>query len=275
MMWAKAKTVVVVTVSTLLIAGVGVETARWLQEQQKGSQQQPQLVQEQQPQTSSIKTAQTKNIIVPNAITNAVDFSSAQILKKAQETYASLSSYSDTGKIISETVDYTLTNSFSIRLARPNLYRIEWNENSENGICWSSGDTNYIHMRLNGIWTPVREESNPRNAIAQSSVLAVPAAFLGKIYSEINWGDNLAFFASSPEVVRLADEKIKNDECYVFNIKGQPTIYLWIGKTDFLIHQIKTFGKNAAGKEFTFIETHENIATNQPFTEDDFLEQAQ
>jgi hypothetical protein len=62
---------------------------------------------------------------------------------------------------------------------------------------------------------------------------------------------------------------------YVFNIKGQPTIYLWIGKTDFLIHQIKTFGKNAAGKEFTFIETHENIATNQPFTEDDFLEQAQ
>jgi hypothetical protein len=69
-------------------------------------------------------------------------------------------------------------------------------------------------MRLNGIWTPVREESNSRNAIAQSSVLAVPAAFLGKIYSEINWGDNLAFFASSPEVVRLADEKIKNDECY-------------------------------------------------------------
>jgi RNA polymerase sigma factor (sigma-70 family) len=267
MMWAKAKTVVVVTVSTLLIAGVGVETARWLQEQKKGSQQPPQLVQEQQPQTSSIKTAQTENIIVPNAITNTADLSSAQILKKAQETYASLSSYSDTGKIISETVDYTLTNSFSIRLARPNLYRIEW----ENGICWSLDDANYIHM--NGM--PVREESNPRDAISQSSVLAVPAAFLGKIYSEINWGDNLAFFVSSPSVVRLADEKIQSDECYVFNIKGEPTIYLWIGKTDFLIHQIKTFGKNAAAKEFTFIETHENIATNQPFTEDDFLEQAQ
>jgi RNA polymerase sigma factor (sigma-70 family) len=267
MMWAKAKTVVVVSVSTLLIIGVGVETARWLQEQQKDSQQQPQLVQAQQPQTSLIKTAQTENTIVPNAITNTADLSSAQILKKAQETYASLSSYSDTGKIISETVDYSLTNSFSIRLARPNLYRIEWGD----GICWSLDDTNYIHM--NGM--PVREESNPRDAISQSSVLAVPAAFLGKIYSEINWGDNLAFFASSPEVVRLADEKIKNDEYYVFDVKGEPTIYLWIGKTDFLIHQIKTFGKNAAGKEFTFIETHESIATNQPFSKDDFLEQAQ
>jgi len=204
-----------------------------------------------------------------------VDLSSDQILKKAQETYASLSSYSDTGKIISETVDYTLTNSFSIRLARPNLYRIEWDENSEDGICWSSGDTNYIHMRLNGIWTPVREESNPQNAISPSSALVVPAAFFGKIYSEINWGDDLALFVSSPSVVRLADEKIKNDECYVFNVNGEPTIYIWIGKKDFLIHRIKTFAKNAAGKEFTFIETHENIATNQPFTEHDFLERAQ
>jgi RNA polymerase sigma factor (sigma-70 family) len=269
MAWAKAKIAIVVAVSTLLIAGVGVETAKRLQEQQKRSQ-------EQQQRTSSIKAAQTESAVVPNSITNAVDLSSVQILKKARETYASLSSYSDTGKIVSETVDFSLTNSFSVRLARPNLYRIEWKESLGDGVCWSLGDTNYVHVRLNQIWTPIRMEPDPRSAIAPSSVLAVPAAFFGKIYSEINWGDDLAFFASSPDVVRLADEKIENVECYAFNLEGaSPNIYLWIGKEDFLIHQIKTFGKNVAGKEFTFIETHENIATNQPFIKDDFLEQAQ
>ncbi|HEY2329822.1 MAG TPA: sigma-70 family RNA polymerase sigma factor [Verrucomicrobiae bacterium] len=270
MAWAKVKTAGVIAISTLLVAGVGVETAKRLQEQQERSQEQRQRLQEQQ-QIPSIKAAQTENIVIPNSTTNVADLSSDQILKKAQQMYASLSSYNDTGQIISENADFILTNSFNIRLAHPNLYRIEWNYNSESGVCWSSDETNYVQLHLNQIWTTVRKESNPRDAIAQSSVLAIPAAFLGKIYSDINWGDTLVFFASSPGVVRLADEKIKNIECYVFNVKGNPNTYLWISKQDFLIRQIKTFGRNVAGKEFTFIETHENIITNQPFTKDDFI----
>ena len=54
------------------------------------------------------------------------DFSSSEVFKRAQEKYASLTSYSDEGKTITTLNGITLTTTFTIKLARPNLYRIEW-----------------------------------------------------------------------------------------------------------------------------------------------------
>src|SRR5208282_4960287 len=72
-----------------------------------------------------------------------------EIFKKAQDTYASLSSYSDEGKTVATLNGMTLTTTFTIKLGRPSLYRIEWeqpvNESYANkGVVWSAGDGDFI-----------------------------------------------------------------------------------------------------------------------------------
>ena len=57
--------------------------------------------------------------------------SPGEIFRKAQEKYASLTSYSDEGKTVATVNGMTITTAFSIRLARPNLYRIEWDQNND------------------------------------------------------------------------------------------------------------------------------------------------
>jgi outer membrane lipoprotein-sorting protein len=51
-----------------------------------------------------------------------------EIIKKAQEKYASLTSYSDVGKTVATLNGTTITTAFTIRVARPNLYRIDWEQ---------------------------------------------------------------------------------------------------------------------------------------------------
>ena len=56
----------------------------------------------------------------------------AKIFQRAKDAYASLSSYSDEGKTVSSfgTSEIAPT-TFSIKLARPNLYRIEWQQRQQ------------------------------------------------------------------------------------------------------------------------------------------------
>jgi outer membrane lipoprotein-sorting protein len=81
------------------------------------------------------------------------DLSPDEIFKKAQENYASLTSYGDEGKIITNMGGTTVTTSFTIRLARTNFYYIEWEQNSESSYStkytsfqavWSSGAGNFL-----------------------------------------------------------------------------------------------------------------------------------
>jgi hypothetical protein len=67
-----------------------------------------------------------------------------QIIEKSRETYADLASYRDDGRSVSELSGMTLTTTFSIRLARPDLYRIEWSQAvaamyTNHGVVWSAG----------------------------------------------------------------------------------------------------------------------------------------
>jgi outer membrane lipoprotein-sorting protein len=102
----------------------------------------------------------------------------------------------------------------------------------------------------------------------------------------------LSSLASSAK--RQASEKAGGVDCYVFtsDLKSQ-TRTLWIGKQDFLIHQVRTFTSAAAMKALmadaakrhpkitvhvptvdsqgsTSTETHENIVVNQKFSDKDF-----
>jgi hypothetical protein len=108
----------------------------------------------------------------------------------------------------------------------------------------------------------------------------------------MNWGNQLG--GSTLTEKRQADEKVGDVDCYVFasELKGR-TKTLWIGKQDFLIHQVRTVTSVEAMKAVladaakrnpsiaarlqksepqgsTSTETHANIVVNQKFSPADF-----
>jgi hypothetical protein len=118
------------------------------------------------------------------------------------------------------------------------------------------------------------------------------AATIPGTFFKMNWGNQLGGLASSEK--RQADEKVGDADCYVFTseLKGT-TKTLWIGKQDFLIHQVRNVTSAEAMKAalaeadkrnpeiaarrqksepqgVTSTETHANIVVNQTFSPADF-----
>jgi outer membrane lipoprotein-sorting protein len=216
-----------------------------------------------------------------------------QIFQKAQEKYASLTSYSDEGQIVATMNDTTITTTFAIRLARTNFYIIEWQQNTESSYStnntltqavWSSGAGNFLEMGKG----PQNEESQDI-ALAKATELSGGAAgAIPRTFFNMQWGDQLdgsGFYEN-----RQTDEKVGGISCYVFTreLPGR-TRTLWIGKQDFLIHQIRTvttaeamqamLARVAKGDHeinsdihsFTSTETHTNIVVNKWFLRSDFI----
>ena len=220
--------------------------------------------------------------------------SADEIFKRAQAKYASLTSYTDEGNIAVTLNGVTLDTSFITRLARPNLYRVEWEQNNgtilknKTGAVWSSGEGDYwsTDFRLRSRTTrevALSDNLSPSGGTATS----VPRTFFMMKGSELS--DLSVAFEK-----RQADEKVEEINCYVLTteFKGA-TNTLWIGKKDFLIRQIRTQTSAEAGRSLptatvrgnpqiiatldrirfpgiTTTETHTNIVINQPFSKADF-----
>jgi hypothetical protein len=126
--------------------------------------------------------------------------------------------------------------------------------------------------------------------ISGRAASSIPGTFF-----KMNWGNQLG--ASMQSAKRKSDEKIGGIDCYVLTQeKGGRTQTLWIGKQDFLIHQIEddTSAKvlkaalEAAAKghpelqanlksiigDSKIIQTHTNIVVNKSFAAADFDDQA-
>ncbi len=222
------------------------------------------------------------------------DLSPAQIFKKVQETYASLTSYSDEGRVVTA-VDGDTTVTFIIfttRLARTNFYLIEWNRTGE-----SSSYT--ANISAQGVWSSgagdfLQAECGVQLQIDREHALAHAAAFTGGATATIpriffpqqgDWEEQLDDLALNEK--RQADEKVGNINCYVFTRESQgQTNTFWIGKQDFLIHQVRTVISTEAMQAvaargpidpeliptlhgFTSTETHINIVLNRKFSRSD------
>ena len=219
--------------------------------------------------------------------------STSQIFKKAGENYASLITYSDEGKVVTAVDGTTLTTAFMTRLARPNFYLVEWQQNgdsvysSQNAIAqavWCSGAGDFLETG-NG---------------AQDEGSAVVALDLAASYSDgVSTTIPMTFFKipsgngldnSVFEEHRQPDEKVGTFDCYVFSSELQGrTRTLWIGKEDFLIHQVQTVISSEAMQAamaqvteetpettaflhgFTSTELHTNIVINKPLARSDFI----
>jgi hypothetical protein len=220
------------------------------------------------------------------------DLSTGEIFRKAQETYASLTSYSDEGQIVAIMDGTTNMTVFTIRLARTNYYRIEWEQNSKTSYStdyagaqavWSSGANHLLEMGYGS-----QDEGSRDIALAQAAGPSEDAAVtIPWIFFNIQWGDQRDQFGDLEfSENRQTDEKVGNIDCYVFTQESQGQAKtLWIGKQDFLIHQLRTVTSTeamsavakwdpeimSASHGFTSIETHTNIVMNKQFLRSDFV----
>jgi hypothetical protein len=214
-----------------------------------------------------------------------------QIFEKVRENYSSLSSYSDEGQIITAMDGDVATSTFTIRLARTNFYKIQWQWNSQSSpsiknsapsAVWSSGAGDYLEAGW-GVQGPINRDAALAHAAGLSGGAAatVPGLFFSAQVplEEPTWN-----------VKRQRDEKLGDIGCYVLVRESQygETKTFWIGKEDYLIHQIRTDisaktmqAASVAAKlspevianlrGFTSIEIHTNIVLNQQFLQSDFV----
>jgi hypothetical protein len=185
---------------------------------------------------------------------------------------------------------------FSIKLARPNLYLIQWTQDfgffETTGAVWSAGNGDF-RLIQNSTTPAVHPTKYSTLEMALSSATGVSGSASGSIpgtFFKMNWGNKLG--VDMQTATSKPDEKIDGIDCYVLTqtkVWGIQTI--WIGKQDFLIRQIETDTSAAVLKaqleaqakqhpemnlpttvvgDAKLVETHRNIVTNPPLTESDF-----
>ncbi|HEY5041682.1 MAG TPA: sigma-70 family RNA polymerase sigma factor [Verrucomicrobiae bacterium] len=222
-----------------------------------------------------------------------------EILQKSQAAYAALTSYSDDGTCVSVLNGTTITHTFSIKLGRPDFYRVEWQQSSasagytstgEKEIIWSAGKGDFLEML-----GKARKEASKESAFATAAGISGRASVTipGTFFS-VNSVNDLG--GSTASAIQKADAKVGEVDCYVFTseLKGR-TKTVWIGKQDFLIHQVRIVTSAEAMKavmaeaakrnpeivarmpkieytDSTATETHEHIVLNQKFSPADFAQ---
>jgi outer membrane lipoprotein-sorting protein len=226
--------------------------------------------------------------------------SPGEIFEKAREAYAALTSYTDKGTSVASLNGLTITTTFTIKLARPNLYRIEWVQTNDSAYAttttkpqsvWSAGDGDFLDMLGQGPKKQTNQETALSGAtgISGGAAATIPSAFF-----KTQWGNQLGGAELNDK--QQADEKVGDVDCYVFShaLKGR-TSMIWIGKQDFLIHQVRTLTTAAAMKatmdeaakvnpsvaahmpafvphDITSTETHTDIVVNPKLNATDFTQ---
>ena len=230
-------------------------------------------------------------IVAISQTNNGDKLTAPEIIQKSSDAYAALASYSDEGTTVSVIGTTSVApHTFAIRIARPNLYRIHWKQDSgfftSTGMVWSAGNGDFQKTTASD-----RQERNKEEAFSSAAGISggasmnIPGAFF-----QIN---SLNPFGSARQsATRLPDAKIGGDDCYVLTRpSGERIRTLWIRKQDFLIRQIQN-DTSAAGLKAVMeaaarkhperqlptpvagdsqsIETHTNIVVNRPLAQKDF-----
>lgn len=233
-----------------------------------------------------------------SAHSSKASLTAGDIFRKARETYAALTSYVDEGKTVASVNGLTITTTFNIKMARPNLYRINWIQSNDSAYAttttklqsvWSAGDGDFLDMLGRG---PKKQKNQEMALSGATGISAGAAATVPSAFFKLHWGDQLGNAERIDK--QQADQTIGDADCYVFagSLKGR-TSTIWIGKADFLIHQVRTVTSAAATKEamdeaarmspdvaahrfhidpqeITSTETHTNIVVNEKLTASDF-----
>jgi hypothetical protein len=221
---------------------------------------------------------------------SADKLSPGEILDKVRANYASLVTYSDEGTVVVSVNGNVTTTTFDIRLARSNFYRVRWIQTGDSSTpilnahvesVWSSGAGDHLQADYG-----LEDEDSPEIALGMASTLSDgTTADLPLIFFNLPLGDAQGDSAYSEK--RQPDEPVGKVDCYVVTrILLLQRKTFWVGKRDFLIHQIQTItGVDAPVLPdgelnwqtmlslhlIVFTETHGNILVNQSLQRSDFV----
>jgi hypothetical protein len=186
----------------------------------------------------------------------------ADIAAKVAAKYAGLTSLAVTGRVITDIdmsggkdpatapktdeLKYDLgqpgkVTTFSIRLAKPDLYRVEWSQMmsesyTQKGAAWSSGKGDFL--LLAGKQRTI--EGGMSMALASATgVSGGVAATLPAVFFQLKTNQLPNQLQGLTNLVLLPEEKIGDDSCFVLSgeMSGQKLIF-WITK-DYLVKQKK------------------------------------
>ena len=179
----------------------------------------------------------------------------AFIIQKVLDRYAAIKTYSAIGELLTDVNhppgamgaipgmttemlqqmgEQQLKSIFTIKMARPNLYCIEWNEHidtnlSKVGNAWSVGDGSYglILGKEKSFEKPLR-------------ALIGTASDMGKVQSSLFFDTSLNTLRELRGLSQQEDEQLEGVECYVISGSLHRRTYTyWVSKKDFLIRRYK------------------------------------
>jgi len=179
----------------------------------------------------------------------------AFIIQKVLDRYAAIKTYSAIGELLTgvdhppgamgsipgmttemlqQMGEQQLKSIFTIKMARPNLYCIEWNNNidsdlSKVGNAWSVGDGSYglILGKEKSFEKPLR-------------ALIWTASNMGKVQSSLFFDTSLNTLRELRDLSQQEDEQLEGVDCYVISGSRHRTTYTyWVSKKDFLIRRYK------------------------------------
>lgn len=222
------------------------------------------------------------------------NLTAAQIVEKSEAAYAAVTSYRDEGRLSAIAGSKVAVGSFTTRLTRPGLYRLDFNLGQLQVNVWSAGSGNSV--RINDGNAPHQFASIQRALTAGDVVtfgvsVDVPGVFYNILWQDAPWPD-------PKRVQRKPDQTISGVDCFVLLQPGPTsTATFWIGKKDLFIRQIerdidgpKTRAAAQAevqqdpdlappailnlvnnSPSFVQVESHFNIVVNEPIPDDEFM----
>jgi len=165
----------------------------------------------------------------------------SDLLAQVQATYDKMQSYSSTGDITANIdmpgiTQQEVHTNFSIKMARPDLYRIEWEAPAmmSRGAVWSAGDGNFLTRA--GQAKPLQAKDMPTALAMATGISGGAAATIPAIFFRLS-NNNLKRFKDG---TFGPDASIDGDLCYVVTGKtGTFGTTLWISQKSKLLRQIR------------------------------------
>jgi outer membrane lipoprotein-sorting protein len=216
-----------------------------------------------------------------------------EVFNHARTNYAAMSSYSDQGQVVRTSDGITTITPFTTQLARPEFYLVKWQPNSGSSsfaadagaqAVWSIGAGHFLETGYGA-----QSEDILRIALKESACYSGGASEnIPVIFFNLESDNELDY--STYDEQQEPDDNVGSIDCYVFTRQsGGVTRTLWIGKRDFLIHQIRTVisaqemlataekitgGRprpEAFSHQLTVTEIHTHIEVNRPFSRSEFI----
>ena len=215
-----------------------------------------------------------------------------EILNLSAQHYAALSTYSDQGQVVTTIDGMVSTTTFITHLARPGCFLVEWQRTRRTSTTSTTSNTRAVFSLGAGDFLETgqgpQDEFNPDIALEMASPFSGGASVtIPMTFFQMSAGDELDGTGFGEN--RLPDEKVGKIDCFVLTSKRQDrTKTLWIGRKDFLIHQVQTVvgaqtiwddmahvtnessESSTLLQQWTSTETITNIVVNQTLSRSDF-----